>query len=216
MRRTAKLSFVYLLLFILSLSVVQQSYGQGHFGLKVGINASTLGRGDRFFDKDDRFSWRPSWYVGGYSQVKLNAKYFLQPELLYTLDAFTDNDNSSPVRKDMSFQHLNFPVLLGYKQFKQLSFVLGPELSYLLHVQMHAVGSGKYNETNNYSKWTYGIDAGLNYRINNRVGIDFRYAYGINKLKQYYIEYYTDGTNNVIGYSTFKKRALQVGLQCNF
>src|SRR5438128_495443 len=76
-------------LFIIALSISSHIYAQKNvtFGLKGGVNVSTL----NYKDIDDSNDPRISFYAGGLAHIHLNDKWALQPEVLASKEGFNDN-----------------------------------------------------------------------------------------------------------------------------
>ena len=176
-------------------------YSQVNFGIKSGMNIATT-KGLYAFPKN-----RIGWYGGGFVQIPLKRKLFLQPELLYSSkgNGFTESDpGASSV---LRFNYLNIPLQLGYKIDQKTSFFFRPELGLLMSVQKTYGGNENYDVSKGYpSKFDVGINMGLNYTIIKSIDIGVRYNYGLKTL------YSVDAVGNRHTEKKGAHRVFQAGL----
>lgn len=65
------------------LSLFTLSFSQTHFGVKAGYNLSSMNWKLDGYD-DMKFDSKSYFYVGGFAEHKINEKFAVQAELLYT------------------------------------------------------------------------------------------------------------------------------------
>ena len=92
------------------------------FGLKTGLNISNFTGGDA--DRNNIFSF----HAGGFAEFKLNQKFSLQPEILYSRQG-SEAKNTVKVKVD----YLAIPLMTKYYLSKNISFEAGPQVSFLIN-----------------------------------------------------------------------------------
>ena len=192
--------------FLLSLSlsfITYCSYSQVTFGLKSGINIATT-KGLIAFPKN-----KIGWYGGGFAIIPIHAKFFLQPELLYSSKGYGVNQRNpyNAPNPNYRFNYICLPILAAYKIDKKTSLLFGPELGYLMVVREVFPDGDNLNVSKSYPpKFDVGLDIGISYKIFNKLGIEVRYNYGVNTL------YAVDAVGNGYGIPNGANRVFQIGL----
>ena len=137
-------------------------------GIKGGLNVSNL-MGDL---KD--VAIRTSIHVGIVAEVIVSDKFSIQPELLYSGQGATDTrEGGGRIKLD----YITLPVLAKFPIAKNLSLEAGPQVGFLI--------SGKYKTNDSNEKIEgvktidFGLDAGLEYELNNGVFFQARYNIGL-------------------------------------
>jgi hypothetical protein len=168
-----------IILFVLTPFFCFISFGQIRLGVKGGLNIANAK--NLTASPQERYSF----HAGFNLQQTINKKMFFQPELLYSSKghSFTSDFASSDGANRLDY--LSIPVLFGYRVDDRLSILLGPEFNYLLKSAVR-YDRAVSNFTKQYPRFDAGIDLGLAYRINKKLGAELRYYYGFNTL------YYTD------------------------
>lgn len=125
-----------LILFVLSLFVINEGFSQSrtglNFGLKGGINKSNV-----YDTEGEGFSTDAKTGVAGgiFLQIPLGTVLGLQPEVLYSEKGFKGKQVMQG--KDYKFTrtmgYLDVPLLLQIKPAEWFYLVLGPQYSLLLH-----------------------------------------------------------------------------------
>ena len=127
--------------------IVALSQAQVRFGVKAGLNLSTL-----------KFSEEPSsststligFHVGAFEDVKINAKFVLKPELLYSsqgaarkFDPMPYPDQSeSGTTYQTRINYLNHALMIKYYVIKKLDLEAGLQIGILM------AASNKYKDLN--------------------------------------------------------------------
>ncbi len=137
-------------------------------GIKGGLNVSNL-MGDV---KD--VAIRTSIHAGLVAEIIVSDKFSIQPELLYSGQGATvTSDGGGRIKLD----YLTLPVLAKFPIAKSLSLEAGPQVGFLI--------SGKYKTNDSNEKIEgvktidFGLDAGLEYELNNGVFFQARYNIGL-------------------------------------
>jgi hypothetical protein len=160
-------------------------------GIKGGLNVSNL-MGDV---KD--VAIRTSIHAGLVAEIIVNDKFSIQPELLYSGQGASDTSTGGGRIK---LDYITLPVLGKFPIAKNLSLETGPQIGFLVS------GKEKTNDSNetipNTKTIDFGLNAGLNYELNNGVFFQARYNLGLTD-----IGFYGDNkraSNSVIQFSIGK------------
>lgn len=137
-------------------------------GIKGGLNVANL-----MGDVED-VAIRTSIHAGLVAEIIVNDKFSIQPELLYSGQGASDTrEGGGRIKLD----YITLPVLAKFPIAKNLSLETGPQIGFLI--------SGKYkdNDSNKTIPDTktidFGLNAGLNYELNNGVFFQARYNLGL-------------------------------------
>ncbi|WP_142527175.1 porin family protein [Pedobacter westerhofensis] len=154
-------------------SVKAQSSPDFTFGVKSGINLSTLANG--LIDMSDR-KGKAGFNAGIFARV--GSKIYFQPELNYI--TFSNEYTFNSKTYTPKFKDLNVPLMVGYRIIDKGDLILrasaGPDLYYNLKDQVSPVDS-KYKRTSVGGVLNVGIDLG-------KFTIDTRNSIGFTKLNK--------------------------------
>jgi len=154
-----------IVIFGLSNSMIAQNVD---FGLKTGLNISNFTGGD--VGKNSLFGF----HVGGFAEFKLNEKFSLQPELLYSTQG-TEVENLVKIKVD----YLAIPLLVKYYLSEKFSIEAGPQASFLVNDKAEFDDSSIPDADIDASSFDFGLNAGLGYNFNSNLFAQVRYNYGI-------------------------------------
>ncbi|WP_228466565.1 porin family protein [Adhaeribacter swui] len=184
------------------------SYGQTSFGIKGGVNLTNV---DFQKSRGADYQTKVRFNVGALWQKEFNAKLFGRAELLYSLKGTTIAlDNAFFRGKGIDeYHYLNLPLLAGYHLTPKFSFVLGPELGYLVYGREN-FGDNPKNITAACNKFDLAVAAGISYKIKPSLDLEARYSYGFNNILSY-TDYDANG-QVVAQVNDGQNRVLQVGV----
>ncbi len=161
-------------------------------GIKGGLNVTNL-MGDV---KD--VAIRTSIHAGLVAEIIVSDKFSIQPELLYSGQGATvTSDGGGRIKLD----YITLPVLAKFPIAKNLSLEAGPQVGFLI--------SGKYKTNDSNEKIEglktidFGLDAGLEYELNNGVFFQARYNIGLTDIG--YAGDNNRASNSVIQFSIGKQ-----------
>lgn len=147
-----------------------------HWGLKAGVNFSSIS------DMDTKLGFN----AGGTAQIQLsNSNWFIQPELIYSLEGGKWKNDFSKGQHNLHF--LNLPILLQYSITNGFKIEAGPQIGIMLFARgnwvtfsdgIHAKSSvgGAYTSIN------FSLPVGISYVSHSGFGIDARYNYGLSDI----------------------------------
>lgn len=171
-----------------------------HFGVKLGANYSGIGQKglvNTFNGQSGTASYfgNATQIAGANIGIYANFgkdKIVVQPEVLYSMKGFKNGS------KKYGFNYINVPILVGYKVAPEFTIMLGPEIGYLLN----QANPYPLYFTDNFKSLDYGAVLAGTYHINEKIGINLRYNYGIANI---YDVPYSDATT--------KNRTIQLSIQ---
>lgn len=148
------------------------------FGVKAGMNVANL-TGDV-----ENTNSLIGAHVGGFMEYKLNDKFAIQPELLFSMQGakfeFTDIDddfNVVTVEEDLKLNYLNLPIMAKYYATEKITVEAGPQIGFLM--------SAKFGDED-WKDYTNSIDFGLNfgagYEFTDNFSAGLRYNLGLSNV----------------------------------
>jgi opacity protein-like surface antigen len=165
------------------------------FGVKGGLNISTVVGGG----VDDTKSLI-GFHVGGFAEIHVVEKFFIQPELLYSTQG-TKVDGPFGNDSDVKLNYLNIPVLAKYYFIEnKFSVEAGPQLGILLSAKSDGSDIKDFTRSTDLG---FNIGAGYNFTDNLSVGL--RYTIGLSPLSDKDIDnaddYYDSAKNSNLALS---------------
>lgn len=140
-------------------------------GVKGGLNVANL-MGDV---KD--VAIRTSIHAGLVAEIIVSDNFSVQPELLYSGQGASDTSEGGGRFK---LDYITLPVLAKFPLAKNLYLETGPQVGFLISAK------NKTNETNekieDLKTIDFGLNAGLNYELNNGVFFQARYNLGLTDI----------------------------------
>lgn len=122
------------------------------FGVKAGLNVSMLNGGDLSVNQNSDTKSKVGFHIGGLAEIKLNPKFSIQPELLYSQEGgnntYFTNFEGTPYNfdQDITLSKINLPIIFKYYVVEGLSIEAGPQLDYIMTAKSDATvvvtGSG--------------------------------------------------------------------------
>ncbi|OAZ05351.1 porin family protein [Flavobacterium succinicans] len=136
------------------------------FGAKGGLNfASISGNNSTGSDMVTSFNF------GVLSEIPISDKFSFQPELMYSGQGYSFNNNI------IALGYLNIPLMGKYYVTKGLSLEAGPQIGFLL--------SAKNDNTdvkNSFKTFDFGVNFGLGYKLENGLNFGARYNFGLSNI----------------------------------
>ncbi|KIA99211.1 hypothetical protein OA93_06165 [Flavobacterium sp. KMS] len=176
------------------------------FGAKGGINLSTL-TGDI-----DNASSKVGFQVGGFAEIKLSDKFFVQPELLYSTQGAKNKVSGFGYSEEnkLKFGYLNVPVMAKYYVIEKLSLEAGPQIGFLVSAKSEYSSTGfgedeseKVDVKDQFKSIDFGVNFGAGYDFTENISAGVRYNLGLSNITDF-----GDGDNAKFKNSVF---SLSVG-----
>lgn len=170
---------------------------QSQFGIKAGVNYSTLSGNDM-----GETDYLPGFHAGLIAEFKLSPKFALQPELLYSLegaesslDMEIDEFFFSSEQK-LKLGYINLPVMAKFYVSEDFSFQAGPQVGYLVSAKNEYEFSSNFSEDfdmnesgtedikEELKKISFGLNFGMGYEFSN-LFLQARYHLGLSDISDY-------------------------------
>ena len=136
------------------------------FGIKGGLNFASI-TGDNTENSD----LVTSFNFGVLSEIPISEKFSFQPELMYSGQGYSFNDNT------IALSYLNIPLMGKYYVAKGLSLEAGPQLGFLL-----AAKNEKVNVKDSFNTFDFGVNFGVGYKLDNGLNFGARYNLGLSNI----------------------------------
>lgn len=182
------------------------------FGVKGGLNLSSANV-ERSYDTD--VSSLAGFNVGGFAHFKIDKKWAVQPEFLFSTQGFKEylDDSGYIFDEEVKINYLNLPINFQYIVASKLHIEAGPEVGFLVSGKV----DGKYydpmfNETRltngvdikeHLKSVVFGFNVGAGYAITPQLSASVRYHLGLSDADD------LEGLK-------IKNRNIQVGLGYSF
>lgn len=136
------------------------------FGAKGGLNfASISGDNTKGIDAVTSFNF------GVLSEIPISDKFSFQPELMYSGQGYSFNDNT------IALSYLNIPLMGKYYLTKGLSLEAGPQIGFLLSAK-----NEKTDVKDSFNTFDFGVNFGLGYKLDNGLNFGARYNLGLTNI----------------------------------
>jgi len=146
-----------------------------HFGIKAGLNASSLNINESAIETKAGFN------AGVFAHIHTSLNWSIQPEMMYS----TEGGKQSLIGGNLVGKHrlnyLNFPVLLQYMFNNGLRLEGGAQFGVLLSAKDKA-GSAIIAVKENYQSTAVSIPLGISFLTRPGFGIDARYVFGLSNI----------------------------------
>lgn len=153
---------------------------QFHIGIKGGSNITKV---DGLSFKDQ---FRYGYHVGGFAEIGLGEKFWLQPEVLFSQYSTTLDSNYKHIYKDffnsdqtkVKLNYLSVPILLNYKLIGNfLSLQAGPQFSILMKQDKNLLQNG----VDAFKKGDFAMLGGVQFKLS-AIRITGRYVIGLSDI----------------------------------
>jgi hypothetical protein len=136
------------------------------FGAKGGLNFATISG-----DNTKGIDVVTSFNFGVLSEIPISEKFSFQPELMYSGQGYSFNDNT------VALSYLNIPLMGKYYLTKGLSIEAGPQIGFLL-----AAKNEKTDVKDSFNTFDFGVNFGLGYKLDNGLNFGARYNLGLTDI----------------------------------
>lgn len=156
------------------------------FGAKLGFNFSSI---NGLEDSDTKLGLG----LGGFAEIKLNEKFAIQPELMYSMLGAGGKGSNDTVE----LGYVVIPVMAKYYVADKFSLEAGPQIGFLASAKYTTLNSNQTIDTKEYFNSTdFGMNFGGNYDFTNNFSAGLRYTAGLSDV--FKKEYNQKGKNSNI------------------
>jgi hypothetical protein len=166
-----KKTIIFATAFLIMLNAKAQT---AHFGIKAGLNASSLS----YKDNSDMQS-KIGFNAGLLAHIHTGSNFWaFQPEVYYSSEGAHSKSNSN-VSTDLGY--INVPVLIQYMFSNGFRLEAGPQLGIMMSGKSK-VGTSSTELNGKLKAATFSIPAGIGYLTSTGLGFDARYNFGISNI----------------------------------
>ena len=178
------------LLTAIMLMLISAANSQVKYGLKTGGNVASVS-----YIEEDISRARLGVHAGIAAEAVIVPQVFVRPELLYSSKGFGFKATATNMAGSQRLNYITVPILFGYYASERLSFLAGPEISYLLKSVARSQDITS-DYTGLYRRLDMGINVGIACNLSSQISVEGRYTHGFKDLVN---TIYTDNTGNVTG-----------------
>lgn len=136
------------------------------FGAKVGFNFSTI-------SGLDGAETKLGLAVGGLAEIKLNEKFSVQPELMYSMLGAGGKGSNETVE----LGYVVIPVMAKYYVVDKFSVEAGPQIGFLAYAKIASYNSNQTIDVKDlFNKTDFGMNFGANYDFAKSFSAGIRYT----------------------------------------
>jgi len=172
--------------------IILQVFAQTEAGIKAGVNIASVN--DIGIEESDAKFF---FHGGLMMNIGIGKEFLFRPELLFSGKGakFPATTFSGPATLHLNY--LSVPLMGGIKASPNLTFLVGPEFSFLL--KANSIFDGEdHDVSDNFRKFDSGIAGGIACSFTSQIGAEFRYSHGFQDLSDVIL---TDALGNEIGRS---------------
>ena len=196
--------FFFLLLASFALSANAQTGTKKRcaWGVRSGLNFSKL-RVDEGVSADPL--WKTGFAFGVFFKVKASENLAFQPEFQYS----SLGGNFEPKEQNPRFRlnYFSVPLLANIKAAKKVSFVVGPQVDFLIQAKSRFNGY-TVKSTGDFKDVSFGATGGFEYWPLKMVGLSARYHHGLSKIN--------DEESGSLRSTELQNQAVQLSLALKF
>lgn len=184
----------HLYLSIVLLSIYTLSAQNVRFGLKGGLNISTLTV--RGINLKGDLSYKPGFHLGALINSTISKEFSIQTEFLFSNQGYNYDEGTYEMVGNINY--FAIPVMVMYFPTKKFNFQAGPQVSFLMsHKAEISMKGDEFDPLDpGFSKNTtvdlkdstqsveLGMNVGLGYKINDNVFFSGRYNFGITTVNK--------------------------------
>lgn len=151
------------------------------FGVKGGLNIASL----------TNLSYTKSlvgFNIGGFAEIKLNEKFAIQPELLYSGQGAKYQDIGN-----FSMNYINVPVMAKYFITEAFNIEAGPQVGFLMSAKEDGTNVKEFVKSTDF-----GVNLGAGYDITKNIGLNLRYCLGLSGVDKEILAGDKSSKNSVI------------------
>ncbi|MFM9988481.1 porin family protein [Flavobacterium sp.] len=152
------------------------------FGVKAGLNMASLNGGDSYYGS---YGSKAGFHVGGLAEIKINDKFSVQPELLYSLKGadFNYGFGAFGLGTDkLNLSYIDLPIMVKFYPIQHLSAELGPNVAFLMSAKR--VQNTTVDVKDDYNSIDYGMNVGAGYELKQGIMFQLRYNIGLSDVSK--------------------------------
>lgn len=157
------------------------------YGVKGGLNLSNFSG-----DTDGiNLKSKAGFNVGGFAEIKLVNKFYIQPELLYSTQGtkfkfnfYTEGGVFQSADISFNLSYINLPVMFKYYVADKLNIEAGPQIGFLTSAKAKTTlkgysGSHEMDAKDFFRSIDFGLNFGAGYEFTENIFASARYNLGL-------------------------------------
>jgi hypothetical protein len=157
---------------------------QVSFGVKGGLSFYNFtGSAVKDLGLNQSRSLKPGLILGVISEIKLSKQFTLQPGLLYSQEG--NYQKSGGDKAVYSFNYLNLPIMLQYRDRSGFFGETGPQFGFLMSSKSKVTSGDVTTETSitdQSQKQVFSWAIGCGWMFKTRIGINARSSWGLSSI----------------------------------
>ena len=163
-------------LFLLAATVWASDAQELHFGIKGGLNFATIGG-----DDTDGLDMRTSFHLGALMEIKLNEKFSIQPEALYSGQGTTGKEDGLDI--ELKLDYINIPIMAKYYFTEAFNIEAGPQFGFMVSSKAESDGvEVDLDEFDLFKDFDFSLGIGAGYKFNPNFFVGARYNIGVSNI----------------------------------
>jgi len=159
---------------IFMLSSINVKAQKVHFGIKAGMNASSLN-----YSGNSDMQTKIGFNAGVLAHIHSHSsQWAVQPELIYSAEGAKSKANSDA---SLNLGYLNVPILVQYMFDNGFRLEAGPQIGFLLNAKSKD-NNGSTDVKDGYKSTAFSLPVGVGYLTTSGLGFDARYAFGLSNI----------------------------------
>lgn len=184
---------------LIAVLFVTISNAQTNFGVKAGLNLSSLTSSLEGFNVEPKFGF----HLGGYAVLSLTDKFSIQPELVYSFQGAKEEGSEEAELNGTSFQYshksnlklqyVNIPILIKFNPVGSFYVLAGPQFGFIMSAKAEYSesykandefysASGEVNLKDAIKDLDLGATVGLGVALKSKINVDLRLNYGLTNI----------------------------------
>lgn len=148
-----------------------------HFGIKAGLNASSLNSSPSNSDMQTKIGFNAGFLAHIHTASELWA---IQPEVYYSSEGAKSKSNSD---NKVELGYINVPVLVQYMFGNGFRIEAGPQVGFLMNAKGKQGGTST-DIKGDMKSAVFSIPVGVGYLTSSGLGFDARYNFGISNINK--------------------------------
>jgi opacity protein-like surface antigen len=157
------------------------------YGLKGGLNVAKLTGVEEGFDA------RGGFHIGGLVEFKVNEKFFIQPELLFSQQGTKGKipgvygSQVFELETTAKYDYLNVSIMAKFYVANDFSLLAGPQMGFLVSAKQKGEAAGLALEKDvkdQYNKVDFGVNFGVGYDFTKNIFAEARYNLGFTDIEK--------------------------------
>lgn len=143
------------------------------FGAKAGVNFST------FSGDVENADGKVGFQVGGFAEIKISEKFFIQPELMYT--TLGTKGDEMGITFTQTADYIVLPVMAKFYVADGFSLEAGPQIGFLVGAKIKALDES-IDAKELFNSTDFGLNVGAGYDFTENISAGLRYTLGLSNI----------------------------------